>query len=98
MDCTTDSEKDRKTKNKKLSNKGLQRHLLVYQNIPGRGATDLQQLMLRVPDVESVWQSIWLIMGIPDIGTTGIALLYPSPDFKFPAGEWLSYYELGLGI
>jgi hypothetical protein len=87
-----------RSKTEKAMRKRFNRHILVYQNIPGRGATDIQQLLQLVSGAESVWKSIWLIMGIPDIGTTGIALLYPSPDFKFPAGEWLSHYELSLGI
>jgi hypothetical protein len=87
-----------RSKTEKAMRKRFNRHLLVYQNIPGRGATDIQQLVRLVSGAESVWQSIWLIMGIPDIGTTGIALLYPAPNFKFPAGEWLGYRELGLGI
>ena len=42
------------------------RHLPVYQNISG-GQTDCKRLLELVPGAEQIWQSIWLIVGVPDM-------------------------------
>lgn len=44
------------------------RHLLVYQNISG-GQTDFKELLDLVPGAEETWQSIWLIVGVPDMSS-----------------------------
>lgn len=53
------------------------RHLLVYVNIHGGGPVGLgvEELKDLILDAESIWQSIWLIRGIPDLASTGTVLL-----------------------
>lgn len=68
----------------------LNRHLLVYQNfLQRRGGTDVLRLQSLVLDCESVWRSIWLILGVSSESEeeSAIALLYPSSDFNCPVGE-----------
>ena len=77
-----------KKKTAKAIEKHTWRNLLVYPNLQA-GVDGLDQLRLLVKDSETVWKSIWLVMGIPDERSTGIALLYPSQNFDCPAGQWL---------
>lgn len=65
-------------------------HLLVYQNIPG-GGPDLERLKKLISDSESIWQSIWLIVGVPDLA--GMVLLCNSYGFPCAERDWLLINE-----
>ncbi len=75
----TKTEKARKIKD-------FNRHLLVYQNISG-GGTDLERLKKLIPGSESIWRSIWLIVGVPDL--VAMVLLCNTHGFSCAEREWL---------
>ena len=54
-------------KTNKVRGKGLRRHLLVYNNISG-GTTNLWRLPQLLCGAEGIWDSIWIIAGIPYCG------------------------------
>lgn len=62
------------------------RHLLVYQNISG-GGTDLERLKQLISGSESIWESIWLIIGIPDL--VAMVLVCNAHGFSCAEGKWL---------
>jgi len=62
------------------------RQLLVYQNISG-GGTDLERLKQLIPGSESIWQSIWLIVGVPDL--VAMVLVSNAHGFSCTEGKWL---------
>lgn len=52
----------------------------------GRG---LEELMDLISDSETIWQSIWLIRGIPNLVSTGTVLLCNSSGLDCEEREWL---------
>ena len=66
---------------------GFTGHLLVYQNICG-GKTDFKRLTELIADSESIWQSIWLIKGVPD--QASMVLLCNLYGFPCVEREWLN--------
>lgn len=70
------------------------RHLLIYQNIAG-GLPDLGRLRSLCAGAESVWASVWLISGVPDMGW--IALLFNRDGFACPEAKWFSYVNAPKG-
>lgn len=61
-------------------------HLLVYMNVSG-GTPDLLEVKRLISDSESIWQSIWLIRGVPDMAV--MVLLYNSHGFCCVVNDWL---------
>ena len=74
---------------------GFNGHLLVYVNIHGGGPVGrgLEELMDLISDSETIWQSIWLIRGIPDLVSTGTVLLCNSFGLGCEEREWLHIKE-----
>lgn len=71
-------------KTNKVRGKSLRRHLLVYNNISG-GTNDLWRLPQLLLGSEKVWDSIWIITGVPDCGW--IALVSNSAGLEIPMRE-----------
>ncbi|MDH3504776.1 MAG: hypothetical protein OEZ41_04485 [Nitrospirota bacterium] len=75
---------------------GFNGHLLVYVNIQGGGPSGpgLEKLKDLISDSESIWRSIWLIRGIPDLISTGTVLLCKSYGLGCEEQEWLHIKEI----
>lgn len=75
---------------------GFKGHLLVYVNIQGGGPSGpgLEKLKDLISDSESVWRSIWLIRGIPDLISTGTVLLCNFYGLGCEEQEWLHIKEI----
>lgn len=75
---------------------GFNGHLLVYVNIQGGGPSGpgLEKLKNLISDSESIWQSIWLIRGIPDLTSTGTVLLCNSFGLGCAERIWLQINEI----
>ncbi|MEX2492264.1 MAG: hypothetical protein WD425_10935 [Nitrospirales bacterium] len=70
---------------------GFNGHLLVYVNIQGGGPVGrgLEELKDLISDSESLWRSIWLFRGIPDLAATGTVLLCNSYGLLCEEWDWL---------
>ena len=77
------------------SGEQMERHLLVYQSFSG-GAADLKKVMALCGYLDSVWESVWIISGVPHWG--GIALLSNRYGFDWPTMEWVSYVNAKEGM
>lgn len=75
---------------------GFNGHLLVYVNIQGGGPSGpgLEKLKDLISDSESIWRSIWLIRGIPDLISTGTVLLCNPYSLSCAEQEWLHIKEI----
>ncbi len=80
---------DKKTQKARAKNINW-RHLLVYQNISG-GQTDSKKLLEFVPGTEKTWQSIWLIVGVPD--RSFMVLISNAVGFPCDLHKWLPNYQ-----
>ena len=75
---------------------GFNGNLLVYVNIQGGGPSGpgLEKLKDLISDSESIWRSIWLIRGIPDLASTGTVLLCNSYGLFCEERNWLHINEI----